>query len=116
MEFFWRYRGVWLLVAVFAWSWWHLVIVPNQPHEPQEEVKQVQEEPKWNCRVWEEPVNINGHSATLERCWEGDSERYRLYIGNEVLLEELYFKGIFMARAINTELLKKVSKPPNMKT
>lgn len=116
MEFFIKYRAVWLFVAVFAWAWWHLVISPNQEQATKEVAQQVQDEPQWNCRVWDENVNINGHSATLERCWVGDNERYRLYVGNEVLLEELYFKGTFMARAINTDLLKRVMKPNDTTT
>ena len=116
MEFFFKYRAVWLFVAVFAWAWWHLVISPNQKQATPEVVQQVQEEPNWTCRVWDEPVDINGHSGTLERCWEDDKERYRLYVGNEVLVEEHYFKGVFLARGINTDLLKRLQKPPDLRT
>lgn len=68
------------------------------------------------CRIWHEPININGHLAYLERCRLNNRETYRLYIGNEVLAEEVWENDVLLSKNVNLDLLKRLKKPKQKPT
>jgi hypothetical protein len=103
-EIIWKYRGIFVLLIIGAWLFYNYAL----PQPQQEVVQQVQEELKWSCKVWEEPVTIKEHSFVLERCWKEEQERYRLYYGSVVFIEELYVYGLYHRGTMNKVLLTKL--------
>ena len=62
------------------------------------------------CKLWDRPVDIEGHLAHIEICLQRNKETYRLYVGNELLQEEVYVNGVFLSRSINSNLLQRLQK------
>ena len=112
-----RYWYVWIGLALFALGFYYLnpnlgskVTVPQTVEINWETYE------GWSCAIYPNIALIYEHSADVERCRQNTYERYKLYVGKDVLVEERYMSGVFLAGMINYKLLNQLKKKPELTT
>lgn len=115
-EGYWKIALVASAIVVASFVYFELGIwSPEVKPVPKVETVIAQEE----CTTWQMPEDTNGLSGSIETCLPSNRETYRLYIGNGIIIEEVYLNGVLQSKCLKPDLrkpLKRPKKPETVKT